>query len=65
MSLFKCVSFSYSKCSKTFTCLEQVNDCFAPLYCIIKLWMKAHLLNDGSTGTFNSHCIALLVGASK
>ncbi|KAF5830956.1 hypothetical protein DUNSADRAFT_13813 [Dunaliella salina] len=38
----------------------EVNDAFAPLYCIIKLWMKAHLMNDGSTGTFNSHCLALL-----
>lgn len=43
----------------------QVNPNFGALYRLVKLWAKAHDINDGAASTFNSHCLALLVCANR
>jgi hypothetical protein len=43
----------------------QVCPLLAPLFRLFKLWAKAHDLNDGTRGVFNSHCLSLLVGGAS
>ncbi|MEW5315794.1 MAG: hypothetical protein WDW38_007199 [Sanguina aurantia] len=41
--------------------LKHVNPAFTQLFSLVKLWAKAYNINDGSTQTFNSWCLTLLV----
>ncbi|GAX74975.1 hypothetical protein CEUSTIGMA_g2421.t1 [Chlamydomonas eustigma] len=41
--------------------ISMVNPRFTDLFLVVKAWAKAHFINDGSTSTFNSWCLTLIV----
>ncbi|KXZ44872.1 hypothetical protein GPECTOR_61g825 [Gonium pectorale] len=41
--------------------VASIHPAFGKLFRIVKLWAKAHSINDGASHTFNSWCLTLLV----